>query len=195
MRRSANVLLFDHFDLIAPYYDRIFRRQGVPVLDALVEPEPTHRLLDVGGGTGRVAQFFVARVAQVCVLDPSPQMLTEGKRKGICITRGEAEQIPFGAQTFDRIIVVDAFHHLREHRQAASELMRVLVPGGRLIIEEPDIAHWGVKLIALAEKLLLMRSKFYRTQELASMFERLGAQVRVERQGYAYWLIVTNATF
>ncbi|MBN1584538.1 MAG: class I SAM-dependent methyltransferase [Anaerolineae bacterium] len=182
--------LFDHFDFIAPYYDQIFIRQGVPLLAEFVAPDPAQRLLDVGGGTGRVAQFFVGRVAQICILDPSPRMLTEGGRKGICVTRGEAERIPFGASTFDRIIVVDAFHHMRDHRQAVREFMRVLRPGGRLVIEEPDIAHRAIKLIALAEKLLLMRSRFFPAQELAGLFGQLGVHLRIERNGHVYWLVV-----
>ena len=186
------MFLFDHFDLIAPYYDRIFDRQGVPRLAKLVAPDDAHRLLDVGGGTGRVAKFFVERVARVCILDPSPHMLAQGEQKGICVTQGEAEQIPFGADSFDRIIVVDAFHHMRDHCQAASELMRVLKPGGRLVIEEPDIAHWVVKLTALAEKLLLMRSQFFHAQKLGKMFERMGARLHIECHKHTYWIVVTK---
>ncbi len=182
--------MLDHFDFVAPYYDRIFQRHGVPLLADFVAAEPSHRLLDVGGGTGRVAQYFAGRVAQTCILDASPGMLAEGRRKGICITHGLAEEIPFPANTFERIMVVDAFHHLLDHRRAAAEFLRVLTPGGRLVIEEPDIAHWGVKLVALAEKLALMRSHFYRAQDLAKLFARPGVQVWIERRAFTCWVIV-----
>jgi ubiquinone/menaquinone biosynthesis C-methylase UbiE len=86
--------------------------------------------------------------------------------------------------------VVDAFHHLRDHEAAARELMRVLAPGGRLVVEEPDIAHWGVKLVALAEKLLLLRSHFYPLETMRVMFDRAGGQARVERQEHTGWVIV-----
>ena len=152
--------LLDHFSLVAPYYDRVLRVQNLEPLMTHVSPQPGHRLLDVGGGTGRVAQGFVGRVAQVCVLDPSVGMLAQSRRKGICIAQGESEWLPFGAEVFDRIIVIDVFHHLLNQETAARELMRVLACGGRLVIEEPDIAHRRVKLVAVAEKLLLMRSHF-----------------------------------
>jgi len=180
----------DHFSWIAPYYDRIFQVRDVEQLLTFVAPEPGHRLLDVGGGTGRIAQQFIGRVAQVCILDPSPRMLEEGQRKGICITQGESEWLPFGAGTFERIIVIDAFHHMRNQEMAAHELTRVLVPGGRLVIEEPDIAHWGVKLTALGEKLALMRSHFYAPEAIQKMFERIGTKAHIERQGYTAWVIV-----
>lgn len=157
---------------------------------AWVAPEPHHRLLDVGGGTGRVAQYLVGRVAQVCVLDASAGMVREGRRKGLCIAQGEAEHIPFGNGAFDRVIAVDVFHHLRDQQLAGRELLRVLAPGGRLVVEEPDIAHWAVKLVAAAEKIALMRSHFLPLEALCSRFEAAGSQARVERQGYVGWVIV-----
>jgi demethylmenaquinone methyltransferase/2-methoxy-6-polyprenyl-1,4-benzoquinol methylase len=185
--------LLDHFSLIAPYYDRIFNRPVNDPLLAWVQPERSSRLLDVGGGTGRVAEQFVELVGHVCVLDPSPQMVREGQRKGICITRGESEWLPFASSTFDRIIVVDAFHHLRDQSAAARDLVRVLAPGGRLVIEEPDVAYWGVRLVSLAEKLLLMRSHFCAPEVIQGIFRRNGAPARVERQGHTAWVIVEKA--
>jgi ubiquinone/menaquinone biosynthesis C-methylase UbiE len=196
--------LLDHFALIAPHYDRIFEVRNLDRLLACVAPGRGHRLLDVGGGTGRVAAHFTGRVAQVCILDPSPGMLQEGQRKGICITRGESEGLPFAAGTFDRVILIDAFHHLFDQAQSVRELVRVLAPGGRLVIEEPDIAHWGVKLAALGEKVLLMRSHFYAPERIAAMFEHIPGErvgvaspavvsARIERQEHTAWIVVDKA--
>ena len=194
----------DHFGLIAPYYDRIFRRRDVASLAAHVAAQPSHRLLDVGGGTGRIARHFVGMVAQVFILDPSPDMLLEAQRKGegekgkrekakgICIAQGLSEHMPFQTAAFDRIIVIDVFHHLIDQQRAAHEMMRVLATGGRLVVEEPDIAHWGVRLTAQAEKLLRMRSHFYSAAQVKTMFERAGGQVRIARQGHVFWAIVNK---
>jgi ubiquinone/menaquinone biosynthesis C-methylase UbiE len=182
--------LIDHFALIAPYYDWVFRRTSADDLIRYVEPEVGHRMLDVGGGTGRVARHFVGAVGHICVLDPSPGMLAEGQRKGICITQGEAEALPYADGAFDRIIIVDAFHHLRDQERAAAELLRVLAPGGRLVVEEPDIAHWGVQLVALGEKLLLMRSRFRTAHAMQRIFGSHAGKVQIDRQGYTVWVIV-----
>lgn len=180
----------DHFALIAPYYDRIFCRPSADELIRHVEPEANHRMLDVGGGTGRVARCFVGTVGHICVLDPSPGMLLEGQRKGICSTQGEAETLPYAAGAFDRIIMVDAFHHLRDQSRAAEELMRVLAPGGRLVVEEPDIAHLSVRFVALGEKLLLMHSRFRAPHAIRRMFEEHGGRTQIKRQGYTVWIVV-----
>lgn len=181
--------LLDHFSLIAPHYDRVFQRADVDVLKEMVLPERSHRLLDVGGGTGRISQYFVACVEQVCVLDPSLHMLRETQRKDICATQGNAERLPYPAACFDRIIVVDAFHHLGRHSLAVDELVRVLATGGRLVIEEPNIAHWVVKLVALGEKALLMRSQFYTPDSIRQMLISCGLHTWVETLGATAWVI------
>jgi demethylmenaquinone methyltransferase/2-methoxy-6-polyprenyl-1,4-benzoquinol methylase len=167
--------LLDHFGLLAPYYDRIFQVNDLGPLVSWVAPEASHRLLDIGGGTGRIAQRFCGCVAQVCVIDPSPEMLRQVRDKcpsarSLDSTQAESETLPFADGVFDRIIVVDAFHHLRDQALAASEMVRVLAPGGRLVIQEPDIAHWGVKLVALGERALLMRSRFYAPEDIRAMY-------------------------
>lgn len=82
--------------------------------------------------------------------------------------------------------MVDAFHHLRDQRAAAGETLRVLRTGGRLVIEEPDIRRWAVKWIALAERLLLMRSRFYSIADLASVFKEAGARIVAIEEGHDY---------
>jgi ubiquinone/menaquinone biosynthesis C-methylase UbiE len=203
--------MLDHFGLLAPYYDRIFQggrsfRRDLDRLVALVGPESGHRLLDIGGGTGRIAQHFCGCVAQVYVLDPSPQMLRESARKEhcvptICPMQGESEELPFADAVFDRIIMIDAFHHLRDQERAAHEMVRVLAPGGRLVIQEPDIAHWGVKLVALGEKVLLMRSRFYAPEAIGAILSRDSsvATVRIEpvsepARGVIAWVVVDKVS-
>jgi demethylmenaquinone methyltransferase/2-methoxy-6-polyprenyl-1,4-benzoquinol methylase len=89
--------------------------------------------------------------------------------------------------------MVDAFHHVGDQRQTVRELARVLAPGGRLVIQEPDIHHWAIKLVALGEKLLLMRSRFYSGEAIQAMFAAADAgacSVQVERQDHTAWVIV-----
>ncbi|OQY37129.1 MAG: hypothetical protein B6243_01300, partial [Anaerolineaceae bacterium 4572_5.2] len=66
------------------------------------------------------------------------------------------ERFPFPDNSFDRALVVDALHHFHNQEQAIAELVRVLKKGGRLVIEEPDIHRFAIKLVALAEKAALM---------------------------------------
>jgi hypothetical protein len=84
--------------------------------------------------------------------------------------------------------MVDALHHVIHYADSAREMFRVLKPDGLLVIEEPDIRTFGVKLIALAEKLLLMRSHFLMPDEIMRLFPRGEKSIRAE-DGTA-WVIV-----
>jgi demethylmenaquinone methyltransferase/2-methoxy-6-polyprenyl-1,4-benzoquinol methylase len=185
--------LFDHFDWLAPYYERVFGVERADSLLARLALEPGNSLLDIGGGTGQIAAQLAGFVERVCVLEPSPGMLAQGRNKGLCLIQGVAERLPFPSGSVDRILMVDAFHHLLDQRQTVQELARVLAPGGRLVIQEPDIRHWVVKLVALGEKVLLMRSHFYTAPAIQTMFGRAAGcdcAVHIERQGHTAWIIV-----
>ena len=158
-----------HFDLIAPWYERFIHPQHPQELLAALQLSPEHRVLDIGGGTGRVAQFLQpARL--IVVVDISTGMLRLARKKpGLAPTAARAEALPFPNGTFERAVMVDALHHLFDQRDAVTEMWRVLRPGGRMVIEEPDLGHPAVKLIALWEKAMLMRSHFLYPEAIADL--------------------------
>jgi len=81
-------------------------------------------------------------------------------------------------------------HHVYDQAQTLQELWRVLQPGGLLIIEEPDIRSFGVKLIALGEKLALMRSHFLAPQRIAAFFTAPDARVHIHTEQATAWIVV-----
>lgn len=173
--------LLDHFNLIAGLYERFshgFDPQGL--ISALDLPVGG-RLLDVGGGTGRIARKLGGCAGQLIVSDPARAMLEHARNHpGIEVVESLAECLPFPAGSFSRILMVDAYHHLADQQASLAELWRLLAPGGRLLISEPDIHQWLVRLVAIAEKLLLMRSRFVPAEEIAFSLEQFGAQVAVQ---------------
>lgn len=183
---------FDHFGVLAPLYERFIRPPDVGVLRDLCALRSGDRLLDIGGGTGRISQYFRDAVAQVCILDVSAGMVREAMAKGgFCAGLGVAERLPFQDGAFERIIAVDSFHHFRHHARAARELVRVLAPGGRLVLEEPDIRRFAVKLVALGETLALMRSRFYPPAALMGFFDVPGLRVSLhEDDSPNFWVVV-----
>jgi demethylmenaquinone methyltransferase/2-methoxy-6-polyprenyl-1,4-benzoquinol methylase len=148
------------------------------------------RLLDAGGGTGRIAARLQGQAGMVLVADLSLPMLAQALEKACCAVAGShTERLPFPSGTFERVIVVDAYHHLIDQAESLQEFWRVLAPGGRLIIEEPDISNFGVKLVALAEKLTFFRSHFVRAERIAQDLGALGAKIDVHRLGHNVWVV------
>jgi len=186
--------LFDHFDLAAPFYERLIPPRLPEKLIELLDLPVVGRLLDAGGGTGRVTQFFHRRAGQVVLIDLSSRMLSQAAKKtGLHLAQAPSERLPFPDGAFERIVMVDAFHHVFDQVQTAHELWRVLAPGGRLVIEEPDLRHPIVKLVALAEKAALMRSRFFTPERIAALFAGLAARVQVTRESYNAWVCVEKA--
>ena len=87
--------------------------------------------------------------------------------------------------------MVDALHHVINHADSAREMFRVLKPGGLLIIEEPDIRTFGVKLIALAEKLLLMRSHVLAPDAIMKLFSSVASEEKkIHAEDGTAWVVV-----
>ena len=179
------------FDLIAPLYDRLISpRPPEDLLDVLKLPA-AGKMLDASGGTGRVSAALQASVDSMVLNDLSQPMLVQAHAKGLDATQAQAHHLPFPDGSFERVLMVDALHHIEGQREAVEEMLRVLKPGGRLVIEEPDITLFRVKLIALGEKLMLMGSHFLSPKEIKACIEKLGYQAQIQSDNeFAAWIIV-----
>lgn len=182
--------IFDHFNFFAPLYETFIPPKDPQEMWALAGLPVSGALLDAGGGTGRVAQFMSGKANPIVVADLSCKMLAEARQKdGLHPVCSHTEKLPFVDEAFARIIMVDALHHVCDQRGTVDELWRTLQPGGRLVIEEPDVRAFAVKLIALAEKLVLMRSHFLSPPHIAEMFHYTDARVRVKTGKSIAWII------
>jgi demethylmenaquinone methyltransferase/2-methoxy-6-polyprenyl-1,4-benzoquinol methylase len=180
---------FDHFGAVAP----IFSRASYTSLETmLVQADlPTSgRVLDAGGGTGRVAGAIREHAGEVVIADSSLGMLREADRTQLKLACSHSEALPFSDDSFERVIMVDALHHVIHQEQTAREMYRVLKPGGRIVIEEPDIRTFFVKMIAVAEKMLLMRSHFLSPQKIVELFSFDSAKTSVYAGDHNAWVVI-----
>jgi demethylmenaquinone methyltransferase/2-methoxy-6-polyprenyl-1,4-benzoquinol methylase len=135
------------FDQSAPHYDWItgamsfgagrwyrsdaLRRHGL---------QAGMRLLDVGSGTGAIAalaQEVVGPQGAVVAVDPSAGMLAEAAKAGVRDARlGRAEALPVGDGEFDMLAMGYALRHVEDLAVAFREYLRVLRPGGRVLLLE-----------------------------------------------------------
>ena len=190
MSERSGRQLFDHFGVIAPIYERVIAPPDAARLLSLLDLQTGDCLLDVGGGTGRVAKQLDVGVCPVWVLDVSRGMLREARQRRLIPCQGAVERLPFADAAFTKIVAVDSFHHFASQTAAAREMLRVLAPGGRLVVEEPDIRRFIVKLVALGERLALMRSHFRPPEFIMNLLSTEQTEVSLVEEAPNFWVVV-----
>ena len=168
--------IIDHFGLLAPLYETFIPPKDPEELSTLADCTTSSALLDAGGGTGRVAQFMLEKANPVVVADLSFKMLAEASQKeGLHPVCSPTETLPFPDNSFHCIIMVDALHHIIHHQ--------------RTINEEPDVRTIPVILIAIAEKLALMRSHFLSPPRIAALFDFPDAYLNIQKNTSTAYII------
>ncbi len=112
---------------------------------------PGMKVLEVGCGPGSFAED-IESVDLTC-LDPSEEMLKVARIRvnNARKSRGEdpakyvlaiAESIPLPDNTFDRVFCLFSFRDFQDKRKGLQEILRVLKPGGQLVICDAGKANW-----------------------------------------------------
>ncbi|KAF0206862.1 MAG: type 11 [Actinobacteria bacterium] len=163
--------------LIRRFGDRFTAENSAEIAEWLSPAvEPGGRVLDVGGGAGQLAVLLAhALSASVTVLDPTPEMIDHVPDiSGVSTVTGTAEAMPFADDSFDAIVVSDAFHHFRDQEGAVREFVRVTRPGGLVLILELDPRGLLMGLIVFGEKLLGEPGAFLTPDEMCGFMASQG---------------------
>jgi SAM-dependent methyltransferase len=127
---------------------------------------PNARILDVGCGTGATTAALL-RFGEVSGLDMGLAGLRHARTRGLPVACGSAESLPAGDASFDVVVALDVLEHLDDDRRALGEILRVLRPGGILLVTVPAYAFlWSSHDDALGHR---------RRYRLAQLRERIAA--------------------
>ncbi|DAC31156.1 MAG TPA: class I SAM-dependent methyltransferase, partial [Candidatus Poseidoniaceae archaeon] len=139
-----------------PNYDRVnrlmtFGQDAIWRKNVRNHAKPGMSVLEVGCGPGSFAED-IEKVNLTC-LDPSEEMLKVARVRvnKARETRGEgpadyvlaiAESIPLPDNTFDRVFCLFSFRDFQDKKKGLEEILRVLKPGGQLVICDAGKANW-----------------------------------------------------
>ncbi len=113
-----------------------------------IAPQKTNTVLEVAAGTCACGRAIAPFVTKVTCLDMTPAMLSVGKDaaekehlKNIDFFIGDAAELPFPDCSFDIVLSRLAFHHFPNIEQPFAEMVRVLKPGGKLVLIDMEAAE------------------------------------------------------
>ena len=99
------------------------------------------RLLDVGTGTGRIAELFGPHAAHIVAFDKSPDMLRIARARlqhlpadSVELVQGDFAQLPFAPRSFDTVLLHQVLHYAQAPEAVLAGAARVTAPGGRVAI-------------------------------------------------------------
>ena len=146
IRAARSLLAQTYFDENAAEWDRI-RSLHVPERDveaAILEalgPGPYELLLDLGTGTGRILELAASRARRLVGIDTNREMLKCARVRlddaGLvkCSVRlADIFNLPFQEGSAGAVIIHQVLHFLDNPKAALMEAIRVLQPGGRLVL-------------------------------------------------------------
>ncbi|MFA9201440.1 MAG: ArsR/SmtB family transcription factor [Cypionkella sp.] len=139
-------------------------------------PEALGRVLDIGTGTGRIAELLAPIADAVTGLDKSPEMLRFARARlqhlpsgRVELLQGDFAALPFAAASFDTVVFHQVLHYAQQPEYALAEAARVCRPGGRIAIVD----------LAAHEREDLRRTHAharlgFADEQMGAMLERLG---------------------
>lgn len=113
------------------------------VIVGAAQVRPGERVLDIACGTGNAAIRAAEAGAKVTGLDLTPELFPAARRRAaeagveLDLVEGDAEALPFDDASFDVVLSTFGVMFAPRHAVAATEILRVLRPGGRI-----GLANW-----------------------------------------------------
>ena len=103
-----------------------------------------NRVLDIAGGTGDLAKRLVGPTGEVVLADINASMLRVGRDRlldqgyagNLRFVQADAEKLPFPDNHFDVVTIAFGLRNVTHKEDALRSMLRVLKPGGRLLVLE-----------------------------------------------------------
>lgn len=137
----------EYFDQVASQWDQMrqaffseaVRRKAYAVADV----QPGKLAADIGAGSGFVTAGLIEKGLRVIAVDQSEVMLSEMRNRfpeteTVDYRVGRAESLPVEDGTVDYVFANMYLHHVESPARAIGEMVRILKPGGRLVITDMD---------------------------------------------------------
>jgi methionine biosynthesis protein MetW len=187
----------------ASYYDAYWEKKGdtfdrrrLALLARYVSPG--ERVLQVDCGPGVLAEMLAAQGARVWGTDLSRVATAHAWQRGVPVCRVDLDRgpLPFPDGAFDTAVSDSQIEHRVRFEHVFDELVRVLRPGGKLIISLPNIAHWRFRLWLLRGRFPYLENsptdwlhlRFFTLAEVRALLQARGVAIRRVDGNASLWV-------
>ena len=97
-------------------------------------------VLEIGTGTGGMLHALLQRDVRARGVEINPSLIAESRKwfSELPVTHVSGVELPFADGTFDVVLSFDVFEHIRDSDAHLREVVRVLRPGGRYLVQTPS---------------------------------------------------------
>jgi SAM-dependent methyltransferase len=175
LRNSVKAADYDHraFDSWIPL-QRSWQRDRFKVIRGMVDGST--RLLDIGCGSSRIVQSLPQAVG----LDMQLRKLRWLRAPGRQLIQASLLRLPFPDGTFDAVICSEVIEHIPTDVINLSDMVRVLAPGGTLVLGTPDYGRWTWRTLEAMYKKVFPQG--YATEHI-NPYTRRSLREEIERLG------------
>ena len=146
------------------------------IIDVLLRNALTgtdNRILDVGAGTGATS-LALRKHGNVLGIDLSPEAMQIARDRGLAVARMDATALALPDASFDVVVALDVLEHLEDDAACLRELVRVLRPGGVLLVTVP-----AYKWLWSSHDVANHHFRRYRRRSLRRLLEGGGLHIEV----------------
>lgn len=148
---------------------------------------PNARVLDVGCGTGSIAEIIRDQTAAIIVgVEPDGERVRHAVARGLSVHHGIlTPDVVSQHGPFDFIVFADVLEHLPNPAEIVLIAKQGLKPGGSILVSVPNVAHWFVRLDLLMgrfnyQEVGIMDAthlRWFTRETICEFFERLGFKI------------------
>ena len=185
------------------FYDSYWRQQG-DTFDQRRQSllvryvQPGDRVLQVDCGPGVLAARLAELGAQVVGTDLSNEALRRARSRGITAFQVNLDRdpLPFGDASFDVVLSDSQIEHRVDSDHYLDECVRVLRPGGRLVLCVPNTAHWRVRWWLLQGRFPTLANtptdwlhlRFFTLPDLRRLLDQRGVSIEAVDGSASLWV-------
>ena len=165
------------------------------------------RILDVACGPGILSAVLAETAREVVAFDLTPEMLEKARQRcaragltNVTFQEGSATDLPFGDNSFDAVVTRLAIHHFSDPRRVLNEMLRVLRPGGALVVADV-VSSDDAEASSVQNAIEILRDpshvRMLAASELVSVIESAGFKVEMQstwdkHREFGEWMGIVN---